>query len=45
MFERTYDSGGHFFAYEKPELLIADVREMYGLGGGAEGVIEGKNGY
>ncbi|KEF54145.1 uncharacterized protein A1O9_09940 [Exophiala aquamarina CBS 119918] len=45
VFERFYDSGGHFFAYEKPEHLIADVRDMYGRGGGAEGVIKGKNGY
>ena len=45
VFERTYDSGGHFFAYEKPTHLIADVREMYGRGGGAAGVIQGKDGY
>lgn len=29
VFERKHDSGGHFFAWEKPELLIADLREMF----------------
>lgn len=45
VFERFYDSGGHFFAYEKPAHMIADVREMYGKGGGAASVVPGKDGY
>ncbi|KAL1850097.1 hypothetical protein Plec18170_007195 [Paecilomyces lecythidis] len=32
VFERKHDSGGHFFAWEKPELLIADLREMFKKG-------------
>ncbi|KAL2417796.1 Juvenile hormone epoxide hydrolase 1 [Exophiala dermatitidis] len=45
VFERTHDSGGHFFAYEKPEHLVADVRDMFGRNGGASGVVEGAPGY
>lgn len=45
VFDRTHDSGGHFFAYERPEHLIGDVRAMFGKGGGAEGVVKGKSGY
>lgn len=45
VFDKTYDSGGHFFAFEKPEHLISDVREMYGKNGGAAGVVTGKTGY
>jgi hypothetical protein len=45
VFERTWGSGGHFFAWEKPEHLLRDVREMFGKGGGAYGCVEGKNGY
>lgn len=45
VFERTHNGGGHFFAYERPENLIADVRDMFGKGGGAAGVIEQLDGY
>ncbi|KAI1612585.1 microsomal epoxide hydrolase [Exophiala viscosa] len=45
VFEKFHDSGGHFFAYEKPEHLIADVREMFGKNGGAAGVVKGLDGY
>ena len=38
VFERVHEEGGHFAAYEKPELLVGDVRAMFGKGGGAEGV-------
>jgi hypothetical protein len=45
VFEKTYGSGGHFIAYKKPEHLIADLREMFGRGGGAEEVVEECSGY
>ena len=35
----------HFYAYELPELLVRDVRAMFGKGGGAYGVVTGKDGY
>ncbi|TGO19210.1 hypothetical protein BTUL_0005g00580 [Botrytis tulipae] len=39
------EGGGHFYAHEKPELLARDLRAMFGKGGGAFGVVKGKNGY
>ena len=45
VFEREHDRGGHFAAFEVPELLVGDVRAMFGKGGGAYGVIDGLNGY
>lgn len=39
------EGGGHFAAYEKPNLLIGDLRKMFGKDGGAFGVVTGKNGY
>lgn len=45
VFERYHDSGGHFFAWEKPDNLVGDVREMFGKKGGAYGVVKGKTGY
>lgn len=45
VFERTWESGGHFFAWEKPEHLLRDVREMFGRGGGAEGCVKGASGF
>ncbi|KAG6830680.1 hypothetical protein H0H87_007411 [Tephrocybe sp. NHM501043] len=45
VFEAEHDEGGHFAAHEKPELLVGDLRKMFGKGGGAFGVVKGKNGY
>lgn len=45
VFEAEHESGGHFGAWEKPDLLAADLRRMFGRGGGAFGVVEGRNGY
>ena len=40
-----HDKGGHFAAYEVPELLVGDIREMFAKGGPAYGVVRGKDGY
>ncbi|KAG6900644.1 hypothetical protein C0993_006748 [Termitomyces sp. T159_Od127] len=45
VFESEHEEGGHFAAYEKPELLAGDLRKMFGKGGGAFGVVKDKNGY
>jgi hypothetical protein len=45
VFEREHDSGGHFAAYEKPNELVGDLREMFGKKGFAFGVVSGKSGY
>ncbi|KPI43493.1 putative epoxide hydrolase [Cyphellophora attinorum] len=45
VYEKTWNEGGHFFAWEKPDHLVHDVRTMFGKGGGAYNVIKGKSGY
>ncbi|KAF8654611.1 hypothetical protein AX16_003523 [Volvariella volvacea WC 439] len=45
VFESQHDSGGHFAAHEKPQALVGDLRKMFGKGGPAYGVVEGKGGY
>lgn len=45
VYEKTWESGGHFFAWEKPEHLLHDVYAMFGKEGGAYGCVEGKDGY
>ncbi|KAK5189328.1 hypothetical protein LTR99_008699 [Exophiala xenobiotica] len=45
VFEKDHSSGGHFAAWECPMDIVADVREMFGKGGGAYAVVEGKTGY
>lgn len=41
----VWDWGGHFAAYERPDAIMADLRAMFGKGGGAEGVVKGKSGF
>jgi hypothetical protein len=45
VFDREHERGGHFAAYEKPEELAQDLREMFGKGGPAFGVVTGRSGY
>jgi hypothetical protein len=45
VFESDNPSGGHFYASERPEWLARDLKTMFGKGGGAYGVVKGKNGY
>jgi len=40
-FVREHGSGGHFAAYENPEVLVEDLREMFGSGGPAFQVVKG----
>jgi hypothetical protein len=40
-----HDKGGHFAAHEVPELLVDDLRKMFGKGGPAFGVVSGNKGY
>lgn len=40
VFERDHNTGGHFAAWEKPEMLMQDLRDMFGPGGGAHGVVD-----
>lgn len=43
--ESLHDSGGHFGAWERPEVMARDVKKMFGRGGGAYGVVKGNDGY
>ncbi|KIW11520.1 hypothetical protein PV08_10821 [Exophiala spinifera] len=45
VFEKEHASGGHFAAWERPKDIVADVREMFGKGGGAYGVVKERDGY
>ncbi|KAH6662678.1 epoxide hydrolase [Plectosphaerella plurivora] len=36
--QKRHPDGGHFAAWERPEVLVGDLREMFGEGGGAEDV-------
>lgn len=45
VFEKDHESGGHFAAWEKPNDIVGDLREMFGKCGGAFGVIKGATGY
>jgi hypothetical protein len=43
--ESESDRGGHFAAWEKPDFIVGDLRQMFGKGGGAYAVVKGKEGY
>lgn len=45
VFESDNESGGHFYASERPEWLARDLRAMFGKKGGAYGVVRGKTGF
>ncbi|KAF2750196.1 alpha/beta-hydrolase [Sporormia fimetaria CBS 119925] len=45
VFIGEHDKGGHFAAWEVPERLVGDLRIMFGKGGKAFGVVEGRSGY
>lgn len=42
---KIFDKGGHFAGWERPEDVAGQLCEMFGKGGGAYGVIKGKDGY
>ncbi|KAK4041613.1 Alpha/Beta hydrolase protein [Parachaetomium inaequale] len=39
VFERVHREGGHFAAWERPEALVGDLRDMFGRDGGARAKI------
>lgn len=43
--EKEFDRGGHFAAWEVPELLAGDLKEFLGKDGPAYGAVEGRDGY
>lgn len=45
VYEKTYERGGHFAAWEAPAVILGDLKGMFGKGGPCEGIVEGKAGY
>ncbi|EME78691.1 uncharacterized protein MYCFIDRAFT_63545 [Pseudocercospora fijiensis CIRAD86] len=45
VFQKFYEKGGHFAGWERPKDLADGLCEMFGKGGGAYGVVSGKDGY
>ena len=45
VFESVHDRGGHFAAWERPEVIVEDLYRMFGQRGGAFGVVKGLDGY
>lgn len=43
--ESVFEAGGHFAAWEVPELLAADLRSAFGRNGQMYAVVAGKDGY
>jgi len=43
--EAEHESGGPFAAYQQPQELVNDLRNMFGKKGSAFGVVAGKTGY
>jgi hypothetical protein len=45
VWSKSYEKGGHFAAWERPGDVAEGLCEMFGKGGGAYGVVEGRSGY
>lgn len=45
VFQNEHGKGGHFAAWEMPEMIVGDLRAMFGKSGGAYGVVKGRTGY
>lgn len=45
VYYKQHPDGGHFAAHERPEELAQDLKEMYGKGGSAFGVVNGRDGF
>lgn len=45
VFKAEHQRGGHFAAYEAPDLLAGDLREMFGKNGPCFSVVPGRTGF
>jgi pimeloyl-ACP methyl ester carboxylesterase len=43
--ESEFDKGGHFAAWERPDAIVRDLRNMFRVGGGAYSIIGATEGY
>ncbi|KAF2199229.1 alpha/beta-hydrolase [Delitschia confertaspora ATCC 74209] len=45
VYESENEKGGHFAAWERPDIIAKDLKRMFGKRGPCYGIVEGKNGY
>ncbi|KAK6346498.1 hypothetical protein TWF696_006624 [Orbilia brochopaga] len=45
VFERVHDAGGHFAAWEKPQVLANDLKDMFKKDGPVYGAVSGRDGF
>ncbi|KAI9710760.1 MAG: hypothetical protein M1820_002593 [Bogoriella megaspora] len=45
VYQSEHDYGGHFAAWEHPELIADDLRKMFGKSGPCYGIVKGRDGY
>lgn len=43
--ESVNEKGGHFAAWERPDIIAGDLQKMFGKGGPCYNIIQGKDGY
>jgi hypothetical protein len=43
--ESVNDKGGHFAAYERPDVIVDDLQKMYSKGGPCYKIVPEKSGY
>jgi pimeloyl-ACP methyl ester carboxylesterase len=44
-YESDNEAGGHFAAFEKPEIIARDLRAMFKKNGSCYGIVNGRSGY
>jgi hypothetical protein len=44
-YESVSDHGGHFAAWERPDVIAGDLKAMFGKNGPCYGIVKGANGY
>lgn len=45
VYEKWWDKGGHFAAYEQPQSIAKDLENMFGKEGACAGIVPRKSGY
>lgn len=45
MHESVNDKGGHFAAYERPDVITDDLQKMFGKSGPCHSIVPGESGY
>ncbi|OCK74926.1 alpha/beta-hydrolase [Lepidopterella palustris CBS 459.81] len=45
VYESENERGGHFAAWERPDVIAGDLQKMFGKNGPCDGIIEDKRGY